>query len=257
MRPDIYAVAQVEGTLDEGSGMARWYITTLDPMTMEPTEDPQIGVLPVNSNGNGIGELSYDISLKADLEHATKVENKAAIVFDTNDPIETPVWTNIIDKVTPESSITEVKVIDSSTAEVDVKVTDELSGPWHYDVYVQYGLGSVWTKAAENIAISEKAKVEIYEGINHGFYVVATDSAGNVEQKQATREFTLETEGSVKLGDANGDGVVSVSDAVTIIGHILGEEPKKFLVLAADVNGDGQVTVADAVQVIDIILRKE
>lgn len=257
MRPDIYAVAQVEGTLDEGSGMARWYITTLDPMTMEPTEDPQIGVLPVNSNGNGIGELSYDISLKADLEHATKVENKATIVFDTNDPIETPVWTNIIDKVTPESSITEVKVIDSSTAEVDVKVTDELSGPWRYDVYVQYGLGSAWTKAAENVAISEKAKVEIYEGINHGFYVVATDSAGNVEQKQAAREFTLETEGSVKLGDANGDGIVSVSDAVTIIGHILGEEPKKFLVLAADVNGDGLVTVADAVQVIDIILRKE
>lgn len=62
---------------------------------------------------------------------------------------------------------------------------------------------------------------------------------------------------TTKPGDANGDGVVTVTDAVTIISHISGETPAGFNTKAADMNGDGLVTVADAVQVIDLILRKE
>jgi len=56
-----------------------------------------------------------------------------------------------------------------------------------------------------------------------------------------------------KPGDANGDGQVTVTDAVCIISYILGENPSPFSTSAADVNGDGSVTVTDAVQVIDLI----
>jgi len=195
MRPEINAIAQVEGTYDQMKGIAKWHITSLDPMTMEPTNEPMDGVLPVNTNGKGIGEVSYDISLKPNLAHGTEVNNRAGIVFDQNDVIMTPTWTNIIDCIAPESHVADVQMLNDSTATVHIEASDELSGPWRYNVYVQYGSGA-WFLGAENVPIDTTASVKVYEGINHGFYVVVTDSAGNVEQKEAAREFTFEVFGS-------------------------------------------------------------
>ena len=219
MRPNINAIAQVEGTFDEQKGIAKWHISSLDPMTMEPTTyvmdgvlpvntngqgigevsydimEPTTyvmdGVLPVNTNGQGIGEVSYDIKLKDGLAHGTEVNNRASIVFDTNEPILTPTWTNVIDRIAPVSRVTGVKMLNDSTATVSIEATDELSGPWRYNVYVQYGSGA-WFLEAENVPIDTTASIRVYEGINHGFYVVVTDSAGNVEQKEAAREYTFE-----------------------------------------------------------------
>lgn len=191
MRPEIYAIAQVEGTFNEQTGIARWHISSLDPMTMEPTDEVTAGVLPVNTDGHGIGEVMFDIALKQALTHGTEVPNRAGIVFDTNETIMTPTWKNIIDRIAPESHVTDVKMQNDSTASVSIEASDELSGPWRYDVYVQYGSGA-WFLGAENVPIDKTASVKVYEGINHGFYTVVTDSAGNVEQKTAAREFTLE-----------------------------------------------------------------
>lgn len=208
MRPEINAIAQVESTFDQQKGIAKWHITSLDPMTMEPTNDVMQGVLPVNYNGNGIGELSYDISLKQDLAHGTEVNNRAAIVFDQNDVIMTPTWTNIIDRIAPESHVSDVKMLNDTTVAVSIAATDELSGPWRYNVYVQYGDGA-WFLGAENVPIDKAANVKVFEGIDHGFYTVVTDSAGNVEQKAAAREYTFEvfapqTETTTKLQLAEG-----------------------------------------------------
>lgn len=96
MRPAINVIAQIEGTFDAETGKAQWHISSLDPMTLEPTTEPMDGVLPVNDDGNGIGRLSFDIALKPSLVSGTEVPNKATITFDTNEPIETPTWTNII-----------------------------------------------------------------------------------------------------------------------------------------------------------------
>ena len=41
------------------TGVARWTFTSLDPMTMEPTDDIMQGVLPVNYDGSsGIGNVT-------------------------------------------------------------------------------------------------------------------------------------------------------------------------------------------------------
>ena len=97
MLPEIYAIAQLDWSLDETTGKVSWHISSLDPMTIEPTEELTSGVLPVNTDGNGTGELSFDIQLKPNLPDGTKVENKATIVFDENDPITTPAWVNTVD----------------------------------------------------------------------------------------------------------------------------------------------------------------
>lgn len=56
------------------------------------------------------------------------------------------------------------------------------------------------------------------------------------------------------LGDVNGDGRVSVADAIAIINYVLGRTPVSFIAIAADVNGDNDISLADAVATVDIIL---
>lgn len=99
MMPEIYAIAQLDWSLDEETGTVSWHISSLDPLTVEPTEELMNGVLPVNTDGNGIGELSFDIQLKPNLPDGTEIPNYATIVFDENDPIVTPTWTNVIEGI--------------------------------------------------------------------------------------------------------------------------------------------------------------
>ena len=57
-------------------------------------------------------------------------------------------------------------------------------------------------------------------------------------------------------GDVNGDGSVTIADAIGIVNNILKKESASFNASAADVNGDGSITIADAIGVVNIILRK-
>lgn len=253
LRPELNVIAQIEGTFDENTGIANWHISSLDPMTMEPTEDALQGVLPVNTDGLGIGQVSFDISLKPGLSHETEINNQASIVFDNNEPIVTPVWTNIMDCMKPESHVSEVVLSDNSMAEVSISATDELSGPWRYDVYVQYGQGSAWFKAVENVDIDKTAKVQVYPGIDHGFCVIATDAAGNVEEKTMAREFSLSA--PYIPGDVNADGKVTVTDVIMMMDKAQGHTPSNFIDEAADMNHDGSVTYTDVMMTLDIILN--
>jgi len=201
MRPEIYAIAQVEGKYDSKKGIATWTFTSLDPMTMEPTDDVMSGFLPVNYNGtSGIGEVFFDVNLKQKFANGTQIPNRASIVFDGNEVILTPTWTNTIDAIAPSSSITACEIKNDTTVTLHLAGTDNLSGVWKYDVYVQYGEGASWYKYATGVADSV-CDVRIYEGVNHGFYVIATDSAGNAEVKEAGREYTLDLFGPTEDSD--------------------------------------------------------
>ena len=58
----------------------------------------------------------------------------------------------------------------------------------------------------------------------------------------------------LSVGDANGDGQVTITDAVAIVNYILGNASANFNLFAADVNRDGNITITDAVGVVNIIL---
>ena len=247
MRPEISAIAQIEGTIDDKTGIVRWHISSLDPMTMEPIKDATIGVLPPNFDGSGLGEASYEISLKKNLPHGTVIPNRSGNIFDNNETVMTPTWTNTIDRVKPTSRVSDVNLASDSTVVVSIKASDDGSGPWRYNVYVQYGSGA-WFLAAENVPADTTATVKIYDGIVHHFYCVTTDMAGNVEEKEARSEFTFTVSEHVH-GDANSDGKVDVAD----IGYIIDVMAKGEYSLHADANGDGAVNVADIAEVIDIM----
>ena len=58
------------------------------------------------------------------------------------------------------------------------------------------------------------------------------------------------------VGDVNGDGVITVADAVCIINFVARKDNEVFIEANADVNDDGVITVADAVCIINIVARR-
>ena len=253
MRTRINVIAEVSLDYDETQGIATWTIRSLDPMTMEETLDYMQGVLPVNYDGNGQGELYFDIKLREGLPDGTEIPNRASITFDFEEAIITPTWTNIVDGVCPESCVTDVTYKNDSIVTLSIEGSDERSGIWKYDLYVQYGYGSPWIKEAELAADSTEVDFRIYDGLYYGFCALATDSAGNVEQKLLQPEALC---AEILLGDVNSDGVVNERDAQLTMDYYL-EKPVAILAAAADVNEDGVVNTLDVTLIVQMYMNAE
>ena len=58
------------------------------------------------------------------------------------------------------------------------------------------------------------------------------------------------------MGDADGDGVITITDVVRIIDYILSPDDTIIDLYGADCNNDGVVSISDAVALIDYILYK-
>ena len=253
MRPKINAIAQVECQYDEQRGIAKWHFTSLDPMTMEHVTVPMDGFLPVNnSEGDGQGEVSFNVRLKTGLADGEQIPNRASIVFDLNEAIMTPTWINVVDTIAPQSAVVETAMKNDTIMTIFFDGTDNYSGVWKYDLYVQAGVGASWFKLAENLTDS-LYDYRVYDGIDYGFCVIATDSAGNVEQKELIREWPPL---DYLPGDANGDGRISVVDLTMVTNAILRKEDEGFNAKAADLNMDGQISITDATMITNLILKK-
>ena len=201
LRPNINVIGELRCEYNSDKGLAKWTITSLDPMTMEPTDDVMQGILPVNHDGvSGRGNITYSIDLKGKLTDGKEIPNRASIVFDNNEPILTPTWTNVIDAVSPESYINYLEVVNDSIVRVHCDGEDLRSGIWKYSIYVQYGENASWNEVAE--IDTTCFDFRFYEDIEYGFCVIATDSAGNVEQKLIERQFSFRNGEVVDYTDA-------------------------------------------------------
>ena len=60
-------------------------------------------------------------------------------------------------------------------------------------------------------------------------------------------------------GDVNGDGSVTIKDAIAVVNYILtnGHPTGNFVFSAADMNGDKEITISDAVAIVNMILTGE
>lgn len=250
LRPDIDVIAEVQLEYDQTKGIATWTVRSLNPMTMEPTEDPMQGVLPINVDGNGQGELSYNIRLCKEFADGEEFRNRASIVFDRESAILTPVWTNTVDAFAPESKVVKSEPKDADTYVLHFAGTDNRSGVWKYDLFVQEGEEGAWSRCVVNIADT----LHEFKGrrdADYGFCVLATDSAGNAEQKELVRELILKT---CMMGDANSDGIVDILDVSLAQAKYLGQSGIFLNFEATDVNGDGMIDVMDASLIQNIYL---
>ncbi len=99
--------------------------------------------------------------------------------------------------------------------------------------------------------------LEISEDMEAGDYNIFLKnvvlSTPDQEQTLIDKLVSKLTIPSYTIGDANGDGLINVTDIVTVIAHIRGAEPANFILSAADINEDNLINVTDIVGIIAII----
>ena len=59
----------------------------------------------------------------------------------------------------------------------------------------------------------------------------------------------------IVLGDADGDGTVSIADVTTVIDYILTGDESSIVLLNADVDEDGEIGISDVTSIIDYLLK--
>ena len=125
-------------------------------------------------------------------------------------------------------------------------------------LFVGLSLNGVSVSSGEDAIMN--VKLNITDGINIGEYNIemdeiylSTSSYETLPDEKTWGELTIM---DYMLGDANGDGKISITDAVGIVNYILGNASANFHDKAADVNGDGKISITDAVAVVNIILNQ-
>ena len=90
-------------------------------------------------------------------------------------------------------------------------------------------------------------------------YDMIFSDANKVEVDFDDFTFNVTIARAVKSGDANGDGEVSIADAVAVVNYLLtnGSPTGDFVVGAADVDGAEGITIADAIAIASMIVNGE
>lgn len=101
------------------------------------------------------------------------------------------------------------------------------------------------------IVVADDVAVGQYDVTIKDVELVKYGTSSQIHHGDRTATLTIKEK---TLGDVNGDGRVSVADAVSIINYVLGRIPVSFIAISADVNKDGDISLADAVATVDIIL---
>jgi hypothetical protein len=190
LRPARNMIVEVQFDLDTADAIAKWVFRTLDPTTMQLTDDVFGGFLNPNVTApEGEGFVTYQIDVNDNLSDGDSIENDAVIIFDWNEPIWTPEWKNILDETPPVSYVEPLP--DSVDTEFRVSWTgsDAESGISLYDVYVSQGTNSEYYKWISGTSQIDSIFVGEY-GQTYNFYCIAVDSAFNYEEMKLVYEAT-------------------------------------------------------------------
>ena len=223
MRPELYVIAQIEQDYDPTTGIVEWTIQSLDPMTMEPTDNPYQGVLPVNYFGNGVGFIDYSINLKQAFADGTEVSNRAGIIFDQEAVIMTPTWTNVIDAVKPTSYIEEVTPVADSLNFSFIS-EDSRSGVWYHSLYYRNDSTDQQWQVRKAQIFEDSYMLHLEDLQTTEYLVMAVDSAGNMEDKLMNAEYVFSLDSIVyytlTVSDPQGCGEVRGSGSYLAGSHV-------------------------------------
>jgi PKD repeat protein len=175
---------RVNGKLDTATGIIRWEFLSLDTLTMKLVDDQDKGFLPPNVDSiSGKAFVSFTVEQKSSNTHLTNISNKAKIVFDVNAPIFTPVYTNIVDTVKPQSHIlNQFRIINDSTFSIKWTGTDAHAGIRDYKIFMSdndsvYNILGIYGR--------DSTVVKGTMGRVYKFISIATDSVNNIEEPPA------------------------------------------------------------------------
>jgi len=253
MRPQGNIIVRFEGSIDS-TGVVRAGFASLDTTSYSLTDNILDGFLPPNVNApEGEGYISFSIRSKTNIPHNTRIENRASIQFDYNELIQTGTFVNTIDIESPKSDL---HALESFIRDTLIHLTwngsDDESGIWFYDVYA-----SANDSAFQQVARMVPQNEYIFKGINrttYGFYIVATDNAGNRETKDPVAEVSTKLilssgksleDGSVRLYPVPAQELLylEISDAGIVPENLKLFDASGRIVLSQDLHGAGKGSV--------------
>ena len=142
----------------------------------------------MNYFGDGVGFIDYSIDIKEAFADGTAISNRAGIIFDQEEVIMTPTWTNIIDAVKPTSYIEEV-TFEDDTLNFSFVSSDNRSGVWYHSLYYRNDSTEMEWKVKVPRILENSYLLQFDEYQTTEYLVMAVDSAGNVEEKEMTAEY--------------------------------------------------------------------
>jgi hypothetical protein len=227
MTEELGVLVEFTAGLDVANHEAFWRLVALDPATGQPPLNPDLGLLiPNDANGNGEGYLDYTIKAKPNVATGTRIDAQARIIFDTEEPIDTPPIFNTLDASAPTSGVIAGTAPDEPEFTVMWEGNDDANGSGlaSYTILVSVDGGdySVWldeTTATEAVYTGTP-------GSSYAFASLAADNANNLEALPAIADWTVTLPGGVAtLGDfvwddLNNNGVQDANepglDGVTV-----------------------------------------
>ncbi len=202
-RASVGVFVDVTAGIDPATGIVTWTFTSLDPDTLDLLSDPLGGFLPPNVTApEGDGFVSYFIRSRSGLPTGARLDAQARIVFDTNDPVDTPAIFNTIDAGLPTSSVDPLAaVIPTESFPLSWSAGDDAdgaagSGISSFDVFVSVDGGAFTPFMLGTPATSATYSGQF--GHRYGFFSVATDNVGHRQPTPAEAQaFTQLVSGSI------------------------------------------------------------
>lgn len=201
VRDSLGVFVDITAGIDITTNEAFWIFRAIDPPTGQlPVFN---GFVPVNdAQHRGEGFANYTIRPKRDAKTGDVVHAKARIIFDTNEPIDTPEIFNTIDAVVPTSRVTALpSAFNQTTLTVSWSGADDPTGSQIRDF-------ALYVSADDN-------PFELYEegitdtslvfsgdfGSTYRFFTIVHDNAGNSEALKAIPEASVTLDPTVAVAE--------------------------------------------------------
>lgn len=207
------------------------------------------------------GNASADELVISDFSISPGETKTISIALDnpTNDYIAFEFWMRLPDgvRIVYDDDDFLMATLNSSRAdrhELEVKEPD-YDGVYHFLCYSNRN-NTFREKSGEIISLTVKCAEDAVDGsYEASLYNLIFSDPNKVQVDLPDVSFDITIVG-VSPGDANGDGEVSIADAVAVVNYILGNHSDFFVFNAANVDGDSEITISDAFAIVNIILNQ-
>jgi hypothetical protein len=230
---------QVSLDFNVQTGLLTVTFVSLDPLTNQTPTGVFDGFLYPESDSplGSDGYVQYTVQPRTGLTTGTTINQQAAVVFDTNAPLNTAVVTNTIDAGPPTSSVAALPPYSPGTFTVSWSGSDDAggSGIAFFDVYVSDNGGSytLWQDQTTQTSAAYSGQV----GHTYRFFSVATDNVGNVQPTPAAAQATTQIAASPV---ANSQSVVvseNTAQSITLTGSAPNNDPLAFTITTNPAHG--------------------